>query len=208
MSDIPENNMPNKESEPILPELVNSVAERKTNRVKRSKSKPKIKVHSPEVNTSSSISLDISELTERIERYNNSDMYFWKVQAVFDNQGKYYVLVSHKDLKEHQIDIFEDERIEEAAMRGAKIPSPDEHWKLLYKRELKHIQALFPTNNWVSEAPPDKKYNPKLLWGTYAPKKIVHDNDSQLFFINKNKKSTVARNNYKDQTSDKNVIFG
>lgn len=163
----------------VAPNVDASISELNKTTPKRPRRKPTADVKTERITSK----LEIDSFLDKINEHNSNETVFWKIQAVFDVGNKYHVLVSHKDLNENQTDVFEDERIEESAMRGHKIPSVADHWKLLYKRELKIIQSIFTVNSWISEFEPDKNRERKLIWGIVSTQNVQCDNDSQIFFL-------------------------
>lgn len=203
------------DSEPVIIEATASVPtgqsentqSHKKNRHKRQRNKkPNAPQYSeaqtaPPTPTQSS-TLDINIVIRAALEHNNNPDLCWKVQAIYQCDKVHLHLV-RKELSESQLEQFEDNRVTDAVMRGSRPPSADEHWKRLYRDEMKALQvALKGHTVWIADTLPERKHT--LLWGEKTNRTNQVDKDSQEFFLKRETKK-VGRNDQWRKKSPKNT---
>ena len=104
---------------------------------------------------------EFNSLTEKIALWAASN-HFWQIKSLVKSNDGFTLLVGPNILNHDLQDIFDDDRIGQAVQAGQKIPTIDDHWQTLYRRETKEIQAFFmPEKVWVTQ---NLSGSFKLLW--------------------------------------------
>ena len=108
---------------------------------------------------------EFNSLIEKIALWAASN-HFWQIKSLVKSNDGFTLLVGPNILNHDLQDTFDDERIGQAVQAGQKIPSVDEHWQALYRRETKEIQTLFqPEKVWVTQ---NLSGSFKLLWSNQS----------------------------------------
>jgi hypothetical protein len=137
---------------------------------------------------SKTLHIDWAIVISKAENHNLKEHTSWEVYRIFET-NRVYLQLRRKDLNEKQIEIFEDARVTASVMNGERIPTEDEHWRRLYRDEVKTIQAAISISEiGLTERPPEKKS--LLRWGPPVSKQQLIDKDSQAFFLQKQQTMT------------------
>lgn len=143
--------------------------------------------------------IEWDRIIKHAQAHNENVEMFWHVKAIYETDKPYLHLVK-KELTDLQLEVFEDNRVTEAVMRGAKPPSADEHWRKVYRDEMKTLQKILQgLNVWISDVIPDRKHI--LHWGEKINQKNSVDKDSQEFFLKRNPKKQQSHPNHHKKSS-------
>lgn len=155
---------------------------------------------------SRSTPIDWPAMASIAQEHNDNIAMFWKVLAIYETDKAYLHLVK-KDLIDTQLEIFEDDRVTEAVMRGARPPSIEEHWRKVYRDEMKALQgALKGVNAWISDTVPEKKHT--LHWGEKIARSNNVDKDSQEFYLKKEQKKPKRQEQWRNKSAKGSARFG
>lgn len=149
---------------------------------------------------------NLEVLVQTAQAHNNNDDLCWKVQAIYQSDKVHLHLV-RKELTEVQLEQFEDNRVTDAVMRGSRPPSADEHWKKLYRDEMKALQVSLRGHNvWISDTLPERKHT--LLWGEKTTRAAQVDKDSQEFFLKRETKKQGRNEQWRKKPPKNTSKFG
>jgi len=87
----------------------------------------------------------------------------WCIRSIYSSSEGVCIVVQRKELQHELLDWFEDMRVS-GVVRGDKILSRDDFWRVLYKELIPKLQQLFkPVTVRITEKPSSPCVN--LLWG-------------------------------------------